>query len=252
MEQINNLLQLVGQYRVLPDIIDYDFPRDSSGGIDRDFNDYYIPCGKGIKILDMSDWMVLENEIRDIVSKGYDKKNILCLMTESCTRMENIVKKLKEQGSGNIVLHTMYNNGKYDKKSLSEAYMLFDVGDIGKLGKVIKIKTIGANIRPLSKKNLPKNPYKATKQEERQYNDIVSGHNLKVSDYNVLNGKVMEAIQNVFDKEYKDKKKKVRYVNKVDARKDRKRLGLKVKDYASYVGLYELFLDIYRKGVVGL
>jgi hypothetical protein len=248
---MNNLLQLVGQYRVLPDIIDYDFPRDSTGGIDKDFNDYYIPCGKGIKILDMSDWLILENEIQDIILKGHNKKNILCLMTESYTRMENVVKKLKAQGNGDVILYTLYIKGKYDKKSTSEAYMLFDVNDIGKLKKVVKIQTLGASIRPLSKKNLPKNPYKATKQEEMDYKDIVSGYDLNVSDYNVLNGKVMEAIQDIFDKEYKDKKKKVRYVNKVDARKNRKHLGLKVKDYASYIRKYDLFLDIYRDGVIG-
>ena len=133
------LEKYVGTYRVMAEV-DFEtnkFPDDSS------FEDFYIPCNRNC-----------------VIKHTYEGNDILALwFYDSVSTAKNVAKELKEQ--------------KIDFKkdfdpSCIDACILFNATDIKKVAKIVKPKTSGKSIHPLSKRNLSKsssNAYKIPKED---------------------------------------------------------------------------------------
>ena len=110
------LEKYIGTYRVLAEI-DKDSGEFPS---DDSFEDFYIPCNRNC-----------------VIKHTYDGNDILALcFYDSASTAKNVAKELKELGI--------------------DAYILFNAKDIKKVAKIVKPKTSGKTINPLSKRNLAK------------------------------------------------------------------------------------------------
>lgn len=134
------LERYVGTYRVMAehDLQTNTFPSDES------FEDFYIPCSRNC-----------------VIKHTYEGNDILALcFYDSASTAKNVAKELKNQ-------KIPFELDK-DKECI-DTHILFDAKDINKVAKIVKPKTSGKTIHPLSKRNLAKtsnsNSYKIPKED---------------------------------------------------------------------------------------
>jgi len=142
-----------GVYRVKTHAIDLDlddFPRDDYGVVDPEIDDEYIPCAQG--------------EIRGTYHTERGKE-ILCWYTDSLGQGNNVRKKIKE------TYPDMWIN--VTEESSYDYIIEFNAEDIEKIASIVKPRTNGAKIRPLSEKNLPKTPYIIPEKDEKAFSNII-------------------------------------------------------------------------------
>lgn len=128
------MMKYKGKYRMLP-VVDQetnDFPRTPSGDVEEDL-EIYITCQHSSKIY----------------AYGTDghKEMQLAAYVPSLGRGRNIRKAMDKE---KIEYYA------YDETD-EEVRFLFSSNDIEKVAKLLKAKISGANISPMSKRNLPKN-----------------------------------------------------------------------------------------------
>lgn len=139
----------VGEYRVVAeyDQSTNDFVRDDDGNIDSSFDDLYIPCKNGGRIL-------------------YKGRGVLQYYIGSKRRGANIIKKIKENSDVySLILDIDYTD--------CEMAFCFNAGDLGAFQPFISPKTYGSNILPFSSRNLPRTHYKIPKCDNDKYKAIV-------------------------------------------------------------------------------
>lgn len=128
------MMKYKGKYRLLSpiDIETNDFPRTPSGDVEEDL-EIYITCQHGSKIY----------------AYGTDghKEMQLAAYVPSLGRGRNIRKAMDKE---KIEYYA------YDETD-EEVRFIFSSNDIDKIAKLLKAKISGANISPMSKRNLPKN-----------------------------------------------------------------------------------------------
>ena len=141
------LTKYVGTYRVKAhyDPETNDYPRDSEGHIDPSFEDLYIDCVHGGKIMHYS------SKGARVILEGY---------CPSKTRGKNLVKAL-----GDIILEYKDND--------SELWFYFNANNIEQVADVMGAKTSGKSISPFSVKNLPKNSYEINTEDMSVYRAII-------------------------------------------------------------------------------
>lgn len=202
----------IGTYRVKAhyDLDTKDYPRDDFGNIDPSFDDYYIDCYKGVEI---------RHSDRDILacyipSPNYGKNVLRRIYLEKIGKeCKNIDKVVDELLKYNILKEITITDG--------EVYFMFKADMINYMAKLVKAKTNGAGIRPLSVKNLPKTPYIIPDKDMNLYKKAVKGMlpmdiGRKVQQYAALHT------------EYKANMRK---------------LGLNIKQYAHKIGKWEEFCE---------
>lgn len=138
-QEIKDTYRVKAEY----DLNTNDFPRDTSGAIDKSFDDIYIDCRDGIKIF-------------------HYNRSVLQAYIPSVQVGKNRIEKLKELGVD--VYNINYTS--------QEAEFLFNVKYIHEVAKVLGAKTGGASISPFSPKNLPWRKYTIPQEDLQQYKDL--------------------------------------------------------------------------------
>ena len=147
----NYLMKYKGVYRLLPELCldTNDFPRDASGGIDKETG-IYIKCSQGNKIVY---WGL-----------NSSRRGVLLAYIPSLGRGRNIKRELVKQGVEIL---------DYDESD-EEVTFQFLASDIEPVAKLMKANTSGANISPFSTKNLPKVTIDIPENEILKYKILVS------------------------------------------------------------------------------
>jgi hypothetical protein len=211
-----------GKYRVLADydIETNDFPRDEQGNIDEDFNDFYIPGKKNVQIRHAGN-----NKLGCYVFSTTLGRNILASIYERELN-KNPPKKINtladELIKENIITEITYYDG--------EILFIFPASYLEQWHDIFKLKKTGANISPLSSKNLPKSQYVINKKDEEEYNTLLKDLNKQQK---LLITK--RATNNITSKFTKKQKAEMR------------QLCIKPKQYIHYIGKWDKLLNEIRK-----
>ena len=146
------MMKYKGSYRLLP-VIDQetnDFPRTPSGDVEEDL-EIYIACQH-------------DNRIYAYGTDGH-KEMQLAAYVPSLGRGRNVRKAMDKE---KIEYYA------YDETD-EEVRFLFSAKDIERVASLLKAKTGGANISPMSKRNLPKDKSVQIPDEDmKRYKDITS------------------------------------------------------------------------------
>lgn len=234
-----------GKYRVMAhlDLETNDFPRDHTGEIDKDFADFYIKCRNNIEI-------------------KHGVGNALWLYVPSKTRGGNILRKMyldaygEEWGSKNASKDTKYLDNLIKRvvdgtpvvsaEVLdSEVLIEFKTPDMDWIANYIHPVTSGANISPLSKRNLYKTKYTIPKDDldkikliEEKYPTRVM--NIKGVQHTVTDGLFIRNVNKQFEQEMS---RQDSFKNSIDALEaDKKKVGLQGKEYYHYKGWWDNYL----------
>lgn len=212
------LMRYKGKYRLLP-VIDQetnDFPRTPSGDVEEDI-EIYITCQYG-------------NRIYAYGTDGH-KEMQLAAYIPSLGRGRNIRKAMDKE---KIEYYA------YDETD-EEVRFVFSAKDIERVASLLKAKTGGANISPMSKRNLPKDKSVQIPDEDmKMYKDITSSLDKdKMFSIKSVNKSFMD---NVLAKRLKENpiaRKPFDY--KADMR--RLMLAGKTKEYIWVKGLWKEYID---------
>lgn len=219
---MSNYLQqkYVGKYRVLIeyDQIIGDFIRDEEGRLEKSFDDFYIPCGKGGKISHIG---------KGILEYYIDNKRI----------GRNILQDIK---STNKELYSQITDV---EETDSELRFSFKSTLIDDLSAYLNPKTRGKNISPYSTKNLPMiKDYKIPKEDVDEYKKVVETH------YKNADGKIQWGVVGFATNEFIETVKKIDG-KKVDIKKEKRASRLKGNEFIHSVGLWEKYLKfLIKKG----
>lgn len=212
------LMRYKGKYRLLP-VIDQetnDFPRTPSGDVEEDI-EIYITCQ-------------YDNRIYAYGTDGH-KEMQLAAYIPSLGRGRNIRKTMDKE---KIEYYA------YDETD-EEVRFVFSAKDIEKVASLLKAKTGGANISPMSKRNLPKDKSVQIPDEDmKRYKDITSGLDKnRMFSIKSVNKSFMD---NVLAKRLKENP---RARKPFDYKADMRRLMLagKTKEYIWVKGLWKEYID---------
>lgn len=212
------MMKYKGSYRLLP-MIDQetnDFPRTPSGDVEEDI-EIYITCQHGSKIY----------------AYGTDghKEMQLAAYVPSLGRGRNVRKAMDKE---KIEYYA------YDETD-EEVRFLFSSNDIEKVAKLLKAKISGANISPMSKRNLPKdNSVTIPDDDMVMYKNATSSINCgNMAKLKSLNKSFMD---NVLAKRLKkNPRARKPFDYKTDMRK--MRMSRSVKEYIWSKGLWKEYID---------
>lgn len=156
-----------GKYRILPefDLQTHDLPRTMNGSIDPDYDDFYIDSSKPLKIYhgyrDILSCFVTSLTAGNNILKAIYHQEI---KQNSNTTIENICNELVTK---NIINDITFYDG--------EVLFSFKSNKLDQFAQILKLRTKGKNIHPLSKKNFSKiNQYQIPSQDLNQYQNIVN------------------------------------------------------------------------------
>lgn len=212
------LMRYKGKYRLLP-VIDQetnDFPRTPSGDVEEDI-EIYITCQH-------------DNRIYAYGTDGH-KEMQLAAYIPSLGRGRNIRKTMDKE---KIQYYA------YDETD-EEVRFLFSAKDIEKVASLLKAKTSGANISPMSKRNLPKNnsvtiPDDDMAMYKNATSSINSGNMARLKSLNKL---FMDDVLAKRLKENPRARKPFDY--KTDMRK--MKMSRSIKEYIWSKGLWKEYID---------
>lgn len=238
----NYLRKYVGTYRVKADydLETNDFPRDYEGKIDESFDDLYIDCKNNIKI-------------------RHGVRNVLSCYIPSKARGMAILRQIyidkigdnlpKEKTSENIKYLENLCNELVKKEVLvsadvldSECYFEFRATMIEYIANLVGAKTSGKSISPYSIKNLPKAPYKIPAKDIDEYKQVLEllPHR-QIGNKSVPDGFFINTMNKNFDDIILTENPKL------DVNADRKKKGLKAKEYYHSIGYWDKYLEFLRK-----
>ena len=212
------MMKYKGSYRLLP-VIDQetnDFPRTPSGDVEEDL-EIYITCQHG-------------NRIYAYGTDGH-KEMQLAAYVPSLGRGRNIRKAMDKE---KIEYYA------YDETD-EEVRFLFSAKDIERVASLLKAKTGGANISPMSKRNLPKDKSVQIPDEDmKMYKDITSSLDKdKMFSIKSVNKSFMD---NVLAKKLKENPRARKpFDYKTDMRK--MRMSSSIKKYIWSKGLWKEYID---------
>lgn len=209
----NYMMKYKGSYRLLP-VIDQstnDFPRDSNGNIEDDL-EIYVSCQNGNRI--------------EYYGLNDSRRAVLLAYVPSLGRGRNIKKALKKQGVDILF---------YDESD-EEVLFHFNATDIETVATLLKAKTSGANISPMSKRNLPKVKLELPEEDMAAYKDIVD--KVDKSDKLLIHRITTEFLDKVLAKELRPKGTRKPY----DYKTEMKKLKL-ASDSKGYIWTKELWYE---------
>ena len=212
------MMKYKGSYRLLP-VIDQetnDFPRTPSGDVEEDL-EIYIACQH-------------DNRIYAYGTDGH-KEMQLAAYVPSLGRGRNVRKAMDKE---KIEYYA------YDETD-EEVRFIFSAKDIERVASLLKAKTGGANISPMSKRNLPKDKSVQIPDEDmKRYRDITSSLGKdKMFSIKSVNKSFMD---NVLAKRLKENP---RARKPFDYKADMRRLMLagKTREYIWVKGLWKEYVD---------
>lgn len=208
---MKGLLKYKGKYRILAELDKEtnDFPRDENGNVESSYDDIYISCQHGNRIM--------------YYGRFPHKRQIwLIAYIPSLQRGHNIRNVLRKEGIEFIDYC----------ESDSEVTFLFKDEDIELIAGLLHAKVAGANISPFSTKNLPKSTFTLNDQQVADYKELIKDVNpFHIKEANVL---FLQRLENQL-------KKKDKTFDRVD---DMKKLCMarQVKEYIAYKGFWDEYL----------
>lgn len=231
------LQKYVGTYRVKAeyDLDTNDFPRLEDGSLDPSFDDLYIVCKNGVKIIHGVGnvlWCHIPTRSRgmNILRAIYVDKVSDKLPEEDTSDekkyLENLCSKLVEKGvlvSAEVLDYEVC----FEFKS-----SMFDY-----IAKLVGASSYGARISPFSPKNLPREPYKIPEKDMKLYRESIK--NFPTHHTTTRNGESIEIVDGIFIKKLNEKFDKVVKKSQpkgFDVNKDRKLKCLKGKEYIHSFG----------------
>lgn len=229
------LYKYVKKYRVLSDYdrITNDYPRDGSGRVEDTFDDFYIACRDGIKIIH-NEGNVLFALIPS-VKKGTAIAKQLCYKTIASGDED-----LDGIGIEGLTQMLLDNEVLVKVEMLNEVLLYFKDKLTDTMCDVCGAKTAGKDIFPLSPKNLPKQEYEIPMADAEAYTsaivDYMSRHDIDSKDNMGLANAVRKINSNFDEKIIKFKGKKFDIL--VEQRKSR----LTKRQFIHYLGLWEEYL----------
>lgn len=154
-----------GVYRTFPELTtDGDFIRDEDGNIDEDYADFYLAGKSGIKIkhgVGSELWFYCP---KIGVGKNVIRQYYTLVFGKEMKDAEKASKKLIEAGY-------MVDCDILDE----EVCFTFNVKYLDTLAKILKLKTSGSKISPLSSKNLRTTPYTIPEKDLEAYRKAKEG-----------------------------------------------------------------------------
>lgn len=212
------MMKYKGKYRLLTPIDQEtnDFPRTPNGDVEEDL-EIYITCQHG-------------NKIYAYGTDGH-KEMQLAAYVPSLGRGRNVRKAMDKK---KIEYYA------YDETD-EEVRFLFSSNDIEKVAKLLKAKISGANISPMSKRNLPKDKSVQIPDEDmKRYKDITSSLGKdKMFSIKSVNKSFMD---NVLAKKLKENPRARKpFDYKTDMRK--MRMSRSIKGYIWSKGLWKEYID---------
>ena len=211
-----------GKYRLLAelDTRTCDFPRNEKGEIDDDI-EIYVSCKNGNKI--------------SYYGLNDSRRGVLIAYIPSIGRGRNIKKALKKQ---KIEIFD------YDE-SESEVMFKFLASDMKPVAELMGAKTYGANINPLSNKNLPKADVEIPKEKMAVYKEITA--RIGKSDLLLIRNTNTAFLTNVLQK----KLRKATGDKKFDYKQDMRNLKMsrQVKEYIYTRNMWDEYCEYLKKEV---
>lgn len=218
----NYMMKYKGSYRLLP-VIDQstnDFPRDSNGNIEDDL-EIYVSCQNGNRI--------------EYYGLNDSRRAVLLAYVPSLGRGRNIKKALKKQGVDILF---------YDESD-EEVLFHFNATDIETVATLLKVKTSGANISPMSKRNLPKVKLELPEEDVAAYKDIVD--KVDKNDKLLIHRITTEFLDKVLAKELRPKGTRKPYDYKTEMKK--LKLASDSKGYIWTKELWNEYLEFLEKEI---
>lgn len=218
----NYMMKYKGSYRLLP-VIDQstnDFPRDSNGNIEDDL-EIYVSCQNGNRI--------------EYYGLNDSRRAVLLAYVPSLGRGRNIKKALKKQGVDILF---------YDESD-EEVLFHFNATDIETVATLLKAKTSGTNISPMSKRNLPKVKLELPEEDMAAYKDIVD--KVDKSDKLLIHRITTEFLDKVLAKELRPKGTRKPYDYKTEMKK--LKLASDSKGYIWTKELWNEYLEFLEKEI---
>lgn len=158
------------KYRVIADYDQStnDFPRDVSGAIDRSFDDYYIPSHKNLEVRHAYR-DILTCFIWSIVTAGHILRDIYEL------HLKKPHDSLPAKDRLEKTCLILRDNGLITSYSICDGEMSFSFKSefLPQWEQILKLRSWGKKIRPLSPKNLPKSKYKIPTQDTEAYKNLI-------------------------------------------------------------------------------
>lgn len=223
---MNNYLwnKFKGKYRVLPEVDKRtnDVPRDLTGVVDADYDDFYIPSSKNLT-----------------VRHGY-RDELSCFIESSKTATSVIKSIYKKLVAPKEVLYTEALQTLLDKKIIlsadefeNELFITFKADRLDSLADTLKLKTRGSNINPMSNKNFYTIKYIIPPEDEEGYKNIMYEY---LNTYSDLDKLTLGRFVNKLNKEFLE-----------GQQTQRKQKGLGAKEYIHDTGQWNSYLEYLKK-----
>jgi hypothetical protein len=210
-----------GTYRILAELDreTNDIPRDKNGDIDETFDDFYISCHYGNRIT--------------VYGHDTNGRVLLEAYIPSVTRGRNIVKALDQKG----IPYTNY------LETDEEVIFRFKPKDIEEVATLLKAKTGGANISPLSSKNLPKANVQIPTEEIEKYRAIIK--DVEKGDLLLIHKATTAFLTNILNKRLRKTDKNFNYASDIKKMK----MSRMTKEYIWSKGLFNEYLIFLKKEI---
>lgn len=220
------LYKYIDKYRVLAeyDHSTNDYPRDHLGNLDSSFDDFYIPCQKGGKIIHVQGnklmYFMPSNKICHNIARDIYSEKVGTILEDITTEQvyDELVKK-------DIIIGYEILTG--------ETIIYFKDKNMEYIASKVCPKTNGCKIMPLSVKNLPKGRYEIPESDLKDYKDAIYGVDdmLKIS---YLNSEFNKIIQ---------KNKGKSFNIKIETKK----VMLKKKEFIHSIGMWDEYVKFLKK-----
>lgn len=215
---MSNYLQykFVGKYRVLAeyDQSTNDFIRDDNGTLSPEFDDFYIPCLSGGKIIHLD-------------------QDILQYYVQGVRKGRSILNNIKHDNTK--VISLLFNIIETD----NELTFCFKSSSLDSLEKYLKPKINGSSISPFSRKNLPKSLYKIPDNDIEKYRNVIEDKYTK-------GDTILGYLLSKHTKEFLSKIKKING-KKIDVTKMKKKECLKSKEFIHKIGLWDKYISFLKE-----
>jgi len=242
------LRKYVGTWRVMADYdqSSFDWIRLDDGTLDPSFDDYYLKCSGNIKIRHgtgqtMSCYIPSIGKGNNILRKIYSDK--YKINDDELPLVDIIRKKLvKDQ----ILLSI--------EELDDEVYFTFKVDIIDYIAKIVGVKTSGANINPLSSKNLPKAKYTIPDKDMKVYKELVDRlpkvtRQFQGKELVMVDGMILNQLIKKFDRTIQKVKGR-----DFDVNADRKKSCLKSINYIHSLGkeVWDKFIEYLNSEILDI
>ena len=244
------LKRYVKKWRVKADydLSTNDFPRDKDENLEPSFDDYYIPCDSDCKIRHFQ---------RDILfyycpSIGRFRNILKQIYTDKIGSLDKFKKIKTSEKDGKVTEKEIFNTeemyqGLLNKNILTyieeldyEGEFRFKADQIDYIAETVGAKTFGANISPLSPKNLPSIKYDIPYEELTSYKEITK-------DLETKELYIISKLNSNFDDIIKEKK-----CTQFDVNKERKKSCLGTKEFIHSIGMFKEYLLYLKENIATL